>query len=196
MHLLTLRKAGRIAPPDPSAGTNRGLVKMGMTRSEIRSIVVFGGAGFIGSNWTERLLRTTGAQVHVFDNLSRPGTHHNVEHLQELAGSSGRLQITVGDVRDAELVSRVVKPASEIYHFAAQVAVTTSLVDPAAGLRGESGRHLQRAGGCPATWQESLPAVHLDQQGVRQLVRRREPEPWFGSAMKRLTARDATSGRR
>lgn len=103
---------------------------MGMMRSEVRSIVVFGGAGFIGSNWTERLLRTTGARVHVFDNLSRPGTRHNLEHLREVAGSSGRLQITVGDVRDAGLVSSVVRDAGEIYHFAAQVAVTTSLADP------------------------------------------------------------------
>jgi CDP-paratose 2-epimerase len=103
---------------------------MGMIRSEFRSIVVFGGAGFIGSNWTERLLRSTSAQVHVFDNLSRPGTQHNLEHLQEVAGSSGRLQITVGDVRDAGLVSSVVQDANEIYHFAAQVAVTSSLVDP------------------------------------------------------------------
>src|ERR1019366_5201381 len=54
----------------------------------------------------------------------------NLEHLQEVAGGDGRLQSTVGDVRDAELVSSVVKHASEIYHFAAQVAVTTSLVDP------------------------------------------------------------------
>ena len=107
---------------------------MGIMRSEIRSIVVFGGAGFIGSNWTERLLRTTGAQVHVFDNLSRPGSRHNLDHLREVAGevagARGRLQITVGDVRDAELVSSAVKPASEIYQFAAQVAVTTSLADP------------------------------------------------------------------
>lgn len=107
---------------------------MGMTRSEIRSVVVFGGAGFIGSNWTERLLRTTGARVHVFDNLSRPGSRHNLEHLQgvaeEVAGASGRLQTTVGDVRDTALVSSVVQDAGEIYHFAAQVAVTTSLADP------------------------------------------------------------------
>jgi CDP-paratose 2-epimerase len=103
---------------------------MGIMKSEFRSIVVFGGAGFIGSNWTERLLRTTDARVHVFDNLARPGTRHNLEHLQEVAGTSGRLQITVGDVRDASLVSSVVKHANEIYHFAAQVAVTTSLVDP------------------------------------------------------------------
>ncbi len=100
------------------------------TKSEFRSIVIFGGAGFIGSNWTERLLRTTEAKVHVFDNLSRQGSRHNLEYLQKAAGRTGRLQITVGDVRDVEMVSRVVKYATEIYNFAAQVAVTTSLADP------------------------------------------------------------------
>jgi len=103
---------------------------MGTTRSEFRSILIFGGAGFIGSNWTERLLRNTDAKVHVFDNLSRRGARHNLESLQKLAGRSGRLQITVGDVRDATMVSRAVRYATEIYNFAAQVAVTTSLVDP------------------------------------------------------------------
>ena len=103
---------------------------MGAIKSEFRSIVIFGGAGFIGSNWTERLLRTTEAKVHVFDNLSRQGARHNLEHLQKVAGGAGRLQITVGDVRDAAMVSRVVKHATEIYNFAAQVAVTTSLADP------------------------------------------------------------------
>ena len=103
---------------------------MGTKKSEVRSIVIFGGAGFIGSNWTERLLKSTAAKIHVFDNLSRAGARHNLEELQKIARGSGRLQVTIGDVRDAELVDSVVAHAGEIYHFAAQVAVTTSLVDP------------------------------------------------------------------
>jgi len=103
---------------------------MGKSKSELRSVVIFGGAGFIGSNWAERLLRTTAAQVHIVDNLSRAGSRHNLEYLQNLAGRSGRLQVTVGDVRNAALVSSVVRGAAEIYQFAAQVAVTTSLLDP------------------------------------------------------------------
>src|SRR5581483_2953719 len=92
--------------------------------------LIFGGAGFIGSNWAHLLLKTTDAKVHIFDNLSRRGVHHNLKWLQKAAEGSDRLQITIGDVRDAASVSRAVQRATEIYHFAAQVAVTTSLTDP------------------------------------------------------------------
>ncbi len=95
-----------------------------------RSVAILGGAGFIGSNLAHRLLDTTDAKVHVFDNLSRPGVRYNLESLQRCAGNSGRLQITVGDVRDAAMVDRVLRHATEVYHFAAQVAVTTSVTDP------------------------------------------------------------------
>ena len=97
-----------------------------------RSVLIFGGAGFIGSNWAQRLLSRTDAHVHVFDNLSRPGVRYNLAELRKTAGSSKRLKVTVGDIRDAELVRKAVQGATEIYHFAAQVAVTTSVDDPRA----------------------------------------------------------------
>ena len=103
---------------------------MSRKQEQFRSVLIFGGAGFIGSNWAHRLLDTSDAKVHIFDNLSRPGVRHNLESLQRKAGGSGRLQITVADVRDAARVERAVRFATEIYHFAAQVAVTTSVDDP------------------------------------------------------------------
>lgn len=99
-------------------------------RLVFRSVVIFGGAGFIGSNWARRLLASTEAKVHIYDNLARPGSRYNLERLQKLAGNSGRLQITVGDVRDQTEVQRAVRHATEIYNFAAQVAVTASIADP------------------------------------------------------------------
>src|SRR4051812_8276329 len=95
-----------------------------------RSVLIFGGAGFIGSNLAARLLDQTEAKVHIFDNLSRQGSRHNLDFLQKTAGRSGRLQITIGDIRDRDMVTRAVRTATEIYNFAAQVAVTTSVVDP------------------------------------------------------------------
>src|SRR6201982_3109699 len=94
------------------------------------SVVIFGGAGFIGSNLASRLLKTTGARGHIFNKLSRRGVEHNVTWLRRVAGDSDRLEITVGEVRDATMVHRAVQPATEVYNFAAQVAVTTSIDDP------------------------------------------------------------------
>lgn len=96
------------------------------------SVLIFGGAGFIGSNWAQHLLKTTHAQIHIFDNLSRRGVHRNLDWLRQECGDPERLKITIGDVRDAALVQRAVQTASEIYHFAAQVAVTHSVADPRA----------------------------------------------------------------
>jgi len=96
----------------------------------LRSVLIFGGAGFIGSNWARRLLETTEAVIHVYDNLARPGSRHHLEMLRKVAGRSGRLKFTLGDVRDRSKVERAVDEATEIYNFAAQVAVTTSIADP------------------------------------------------------------------
>src|SRR3989440_10594081 len=101
-----------------------------MSKQENRSALIFGGAGFIGSNLAHHLLTRTEARVHVFDNLSRAGVRHNLEWLRKAAGNSGRLQVTIGDVRDRRMVEKAVAPATEIYDFAAQVAVTNSVIDP------------------------------------------------------------------
>lgn len=95
-----------------------------------RSVLIFGGAGFIGSNWASWLLEHTDARVHVFDNLSRNGVRHNLEFLKKKAADSGRLKATIADVRQVTEVERAIREATEIYHFAAQTAVTTSVVDP------------------------------------------------------------------
>jgi CDP-paratose 2-epimerase len=101
-----------------------------MNQKENRSVLIFGGAGFIGSNLAYHLLTDTDAKVHVFDNLARGGVHTNIEWLRKAAGNSGRLRVTIGDVRDSRAVERAIGDATEIYHFAAQVAVTTSISEP------------------------------------------------------------------
>src|SRR5438874_1707011 len=88
-------------------------------------VLVTGGAGFIGCNWAARLMRT-GHTVTIFDNLSRPGAHLNLEWLRGL----GPLTFVKGDVRDAAALTDVTKGQDAVYHLAGQVAVTTSVVDP------------------------------------------------------------------
>ena len=95
-----------------------------------RNALITGGAGFIGSNLTERLLREPGTQVSILDNLARRGVEHNLDWLRSLPNAD-RLTIIQGDVRDTAVVKKAVCNVDEIYHLAAQVAVTTSVDDPA-----------------------------------------------------------------
>jgi CDP-paratose 2-epimerase len=90
-------------------------------------ILVTGGAGFIGSNVANRLLGS-GHEVLILDNLSRPGVEKNLAWLRDLHGK--RLEVAIADVRDRDAVRQAVDGAHTVFHFAAQVAVTTSLEDP------------------------------------------------------------------
>ncbi len=96
---------------------------------ENRYILITGGAGFIGANVARSYLEQD-QPVHIFDNLSRSGVERNVGELQEQF--PGRVLFTRADVRDPEAVKQAVRSARLVYHFAAQVAVTTSLADPLA----------------------------------------------------------------
>ena len=101
-----------------------------MASGKSRNILITGGAGFIGSNLAERFLRQTGAHIRIFDNLSRTGVARNLEWLQSMTAAPGRLEFVAGDVRDAASLKEAARDASEIYHLAAQVAVTSSIDDP------------------------------------------------------------------
>jgi CDP-paratose 2-epimerase len=90
-------------------------------------VLVAGGAGFVGANLAHRLL-SSGTRVRVLDNLSRPGVERNLAWLAAAHGAL--LDPLLGDVRDPAAAARAVKGVSAVFHCAAQVAVTTSLVDP------------------------------------------------------------------
>jgi CDP-paratose 2-epimerase len=95
-----------------------------------RRVLITGGAGFIGSNLAKTLL-AEGATIRILDNLSRRGVEHN---LRMLRGLGGRLEFIEGDVRDRHTTDRLAADVDEIYHLAAQVAVTTSIDDPRTDL--------------------------------------------------------------
>jgi len=92
-----------------------------------RRAVVTGGAGFVGTNLASRLVED-GRRVVVVDNLSRPGVEQNLRWLRDAFGDY--VVFEEADVRNPLALRRAVDGASEVYHLAAQVAVTTSFDDP------------------------------------------------------------------
>ncbi len=89
--------------------------------------LITGGAGFVGINLADRLL-SEGKKVLVFDNLSRSGVENNLFWLKEKHPNG--LSIMIADIRDKSAVKQAVKNAEQVFHFAAQVAVTSSLINP------------------------------------------------------------------
>ena len=92
-------------------------------------VLVTGGAGFIGCNLVDRLARN-GAEVLVLDSFARPGAERNAAWLNARHGD--RVRIARADIRDPQAVEVAVATVDAVFHFAAQVAVTTSLADPRA----------------------------------------------------------------
>ncbi|MCU1336130.1 MAG: NAD-dependent epimerase/dehydratase [Bryobacterales bacterium] len=96
-------------------------------RAGARTVLITGGAGFIGTNLADRLL-SEGHKVTIYDDLSRRGVSDNVAWLKQKHRNQVRVELA--DVRDAARLHEAVRTASQVFHFAAQVAVTTSLVEP------------------------------------------------------------------
>jgi CDP-paratose 2-epimerase len=92
-----------------------------------RPVLVTGGAGFIGSNLADRFA-SEGHDVLVYDALARPGVGRNLEWLKKRHPS--KISAVIGDIRDETAVADAAGQAQAVFHMAAQVAVTTSLVDP------------------------------------------------------------------
>lgn len=92
-----------------------------------KSILITGGAGFIGTNLAHRLL-SEGKAVTILDSLERPGVETNLDWLRH--EHPDNLNIKVADIRNKYKVQEAANNAEFIYHLAAQVAVTTSLENP------------------------------------------------------------------
>ncbi|HEX8426088.1 NAD-dependent epimerase/dehydratase family protein [Hymenobacter sp.] len=106
---------------------DRPFIRRELSAADGRYTLITGGAGFVGTNLAKRLL-SEGKRVLVFDNLARPGVERNLQWLHDTYGEL--LSVYVGDIRDLQTVRAVVQHADAVFHFAAQVAVTTSLETP------------------------------------------------------------------
>jgi CDP-paratose 2-epimerase len=91
-------------------------------------VFVTGGAGFIGSNVAMHHI-TKGDHVTILDNLSRKGGDFNLSWLKK--PSKHNLHFVKNDVRNyRQVVDALPRNADIVYHFAGQVAVTTSVLNP------------------------------------------------------------------
>jgi UDP-glucose 4-epimerase len=88
------------------------------------TVLVTGGAGFIGSHLAERLFRL-GHDVRVLDDLS-------TGRLENLAGFESGVELIVGDVRDESVLSSAVDGVDVVFHEAALASVPRSVTDPIA----------------------------------------------------------------
>src|SRR5579884_1584651 len=101
-------------------------------RMAIQTIIVTGGAGFIGSNFVRYLLaRYPEYRVHVLDSLTYAG---NLENLADVS-KDPRFEFTQGDIRDAAAVEAVASRADAIINFAAESHVDRSILNPGAFIQ-------------------------------------------------------------
>ena len=95
--------------------------------------LVTGGAGFIGSNIVEELLRRN-QKVRILDNFST-GKRENITRVKEILESENinnleKLEVVEGDIRSYHIVREAIEGVDFILHQAALPSVPRSVKDP------------------------------------------------------------------
>ena len=85
-------------------------------------VLVTGGAGFIGSNLADELIRQ-GARVNIIDNFTT-GFRENLEEIK------GDFEFIEGDINDDASVARAIEGVEVVFHEAALPSVPRSVEDP------------------------------------------------------------------
>ncbi|MCX5714086.1 MAG: NAD-dependent epimerase/dehydratase family protein [Candidatus Omnitrophica bacterium] len=85
--------------------------------------LVTGGAGFIGSNIVEELVRLKVDEIRVLDNFSA-GSKDNIKPLLD------RITLLEGDIRDNKILSKALRGIDFVIHMAALRSVAKSVEDP------------------------------------------------------------------
>ena len=85
-------------------------------------VLITGGAGFIGSHLADAI-SVRGDDVIALDNFST-GSAENIEHLK------GKIKVVNGDIRDVDLVNKIISEVDLVLHMAAALGVNTILNAP------------------------------------------------------------------
>ena len=89
------------------------------------SFLITGGAGFIGSNLAEYLLKYSAKKVRVLDNFST-GSQNNISEFR----NHSSFELIEGDIRDLDICKKSLKEIDFVLHHAALGSVPRSLADP------------------------------------------------------------------
>jgi dTDP-glucose 4,6-dehydratase len=95
----------------------------------MRTILVTGGAGFIGSNFTKELLKDKNYKVVVLDKLTYAG---NLDNFPKEIMNSSRFEFIKGDIANRAIVHKVMKKIDAVINFAAETHIDRSIanIDP------------------------------------------------------------------
>ena len=92
-------------------------------------ILITGGAGFIGSHLSQKLL-AAGHEVAVIDNLST-GSLENIKHLVK----DKKFSYTIDTILNKQVLEELIKKCDRIYHLAAAVGVKYIIDNPLLSLK-------------------------------------------------------------
>ncbi len=93
---------------------------------EGKTVLVTGGAGFIGSNFIHHLLKKyTDLKIINLDKLTYAG---NLENLRDIEDDP-RYEFVHGDIRDREIVGKLLSRVQAVVHMAAETHVDRSIMD-------------------------------------------------------------------
>ena len=120
-------RARRGVPRQNPAGGRRAASLHDLGGALKKRVLVTGGAGFISSNFIRHLLANTEHEVVSLDALTYAG---NLENLADVIGHE-RLSFVHGDIRDADLVARMVSEVDVIVNAAAESHVEKSIEEGA-----------------------------------------------------------------
>ena len=87
---------------------------------------IVGGAGFIGSHFTDRLLEDESTlAVTLYDNFSSGQAWHYAHH-----GSDERLRVVRGDVKDTDRLQEAMSGHDAVIHLASNPDIAKAVTDP------------------------------------------------------------------